>query len=415
MEKKKGIWEYEELTKAKMFFIEGNKEFHDLTFEKIKKGLGSEYLENINEKIERWIDITIFEHFQKVRPVEYYILVKMLYRDGFYESAIIAIRCICEMICYDILKNMKHPFGSEVGSVNFRSLLKFISIPKRLSKELFEIEILNKISKEEDRNFIISSFIFDPKSKEYFLELENAKHPKGLKKCFSIFEEVGFESFETITKENYDILNKIYDLGNDYVHASKKFYMPKKDTRKIILDIGKVLYDIYGINSFEELGGYEMETAYKDYPDICSGINFMIEAFFSPEDAMRGYHNVPSERFLEKLKNTVGNWKGKWTCQERIVEDAKLHIDLKNDYLMATIEHTSNYDKQIINVKEELGIEFFQGYFHMQGYNSKLEPLVDNLKYQHNFFELEFLGDDILIGSHKCVTGNGKALFFRTQ
>jgi len=417
MKKKKGIWEYEELVKAKMFFIQGQREFHDFTFEKIKKGLGSEYLENINEKIERWIDITIFEHFQKVRPVEYYILVKMLYRDGFYESAIITIRSICEIICYDILKNMKHPFGSEdeVGFVNFRNLLRFISIPKKLPKEIFEIEILNKISRDEDNSIVNSIFEFNQKSSGYSLKLENAKKPKNLNKLFSIFSEIGFESFEIITKENYDILNKIYDLGNNYVHSSKKIYKPRKDARKMIMDIGKVLFDIYGIKSFEELKEFEMETAYKNYPDIGSGINFMIESFASPADAMRGYHNVPSEQFLEKIKNIIGNWTGKWTCHGRIIEDARVHFELKNDYLKATVEHTFNHNKQLINVAEELGIKFFQGYFHMQGYKHRLAPLVDDVEYVNNFFELELLGDDILIGSHKCKAGNGKALFFRTK
>ena len=68
MEKKTIICEYEELIKARRFFIEGQQQLHDFTFEKIKKGLGAEYLENINEKIERWIDITVFEYFRKVRP-----------------------------------------------------------------------------------------------------------------------------------------------------------------------------------------------------------------------------------------------------------------------------------------------------------------------------------------------------------
>ena len=87
MEKNIVISEYEELLKARRFYIDGKRQLYDFTFEKIKKGLGTEYLENINEKIERWIDITIVENFLKTRPVEYYILVKMLYRDGFYESA----------------------------------------------------------------------------------------------------------------------------------------------------------------------------------------------------------------------------------------------------------------------------------------------------------------------------------------
>ena len=54
MKQKTGICEYEELIKAKMFFMEGQREFHDFTFEKIKRGLSSEYLGNINEKIERY-------------------------------------------------------------------------------------------------------------------------------------------------------------------------------------------------------------------------------------------------------------------------------------------------------------------------------------------------------------------------
>jgi hypothetical protein len=74
----------------------------------------------------------------------------MLYRDGFYESVIITVRSICEMICYDILRNMTHPFGNEneVGFINFRTLLKFIAIPKILPKDIFENEILNEISSD---------------------------------------------------------------------------------------------------------------------------------------------------------------------------------------------------------------------------------------------------------------------------
>ncbi|MBW1782846.1 MAG: hypothetical protein JRL30_19155 [Deltaproteobacteria bacterium] len=291
MKKKAAISEYEELIKARRFYIDGQRQFHDFTFEKIKKGLEAEYLENIEDKIKRWIDVTVVETFQKVRPVEYYILVKMLYRDGFYESAILTVRSICEMICYDILRDMPHPFGHdyEVGFVNFRALLKFIAIPKRLTKKLFENNIVHKISSDPHTNFFKTVFVFDTISKEYSLNFETVKKPKNLNKVFSIFSDIGFESFEIITKENYDILNKIYDLGNVYIHAPTKPDNPKKDARKVILDIGKVLFDIYGIDSIDKLKEYEIETAYTDHPDICSGINFMLEVFSTPDDAIRGW------------------------------------------------------------------------------------------------------------------------------
>jgi len=416
MEKKIAISEYEELLKARRFYIEGQRQFHDFTFEKIKKGLGSEYLENINEKIERWIDITVVENFRKARPVEYYILVKMLYRDGFYESAIVTVRTICEMICYDILSNMSHPFGNEneISLINFRVLLKFIAIPKRLPKRLFESKFLNNISSNQDISFINTCFAFDANTKEYFLNHEIAKTPKKINKIFSIFPETGFDSYDRMTKENYDILNAIYDLGNTYIHASAKPDDPKKDARKVILDIGKVLFDIYGITSIDELKGYLIETAYKDYPDICSGINFMLEAFVTPEDSIKGYHNIPSEQFINKLKNIVGKWAGKWSCHGKIIEDARIKFELKNGHLKSTIENTFKYNNQLINLSEDLNIKFFQGYFQMQGFKHRLRPKISDLKYSHDFFELEFLGDDILVGIHKCDAGTGKALFFRT-
>jgi len=415
MKQKTSICEYEELIKAKMFFMEGQREFHDFTFEKIKRGLSSEYLGNINEKIERWIDITHFQYFRKARPVEYYMLVKMLYRDGFYESAIITARSICEMICYDILKTIDHPFGNEneISLVNFRTLLRFICIPKAFSNDQFETEFLSKISRPQDNNIINSLFKIDPKSKRYSIDLKTAKKPVILNKFFSICSELGFAVFDNISKVNYDKLNDIYDLGNAYVHASQKSFEPKKDARQVIMNIGEVLFDTYGIGSIEDLTKREVETAYQNYPDICSGINFAIEVFASPEDAMRGYYNVPSESFLLRLKNTVGKWNGKWTCHGTIIEDAELSIALENDHLKASIKYSSTCNETRVNVMEECGIKFFHGYFHMQGYKTTLEPPVDEAEYANDFFELEFLGDDILVGLHRCRLGDGKTVFLR--
>ena len=416
MKKKASISEYEELIKAKVFFIEGKREFHDFTFEKIKRGLGSEYLANINARTERWIDITNFEYFRKSGPVEYYMLVKMLYRDGFYESAIITTRSICEMICYDILKTINHPFGnqSEISLVNFRTLLRFICVPKTFSNDQFEEKFLNKISRPQDKTTINTLFKFDSKSNQYTINLETAKKPGVLNKFFSICSELGFETFDGISKGNYDKLNEIYDLGNAYVHASQKTPKPKKDARQVIMNIGEVIFDIYGIRSIEDLTGRAVETAYKCYPDICSGINFAIEVFASPEDAMRGYYNVPSESFLSRLENTVGEWSGKWTCHSALIEDAELSIALEHDYLKAGIKYNFTCNDTRVNLIEKLGIKIFDGYFNMQGYKTTLEPPVDGAEYANDFFELEFLGDDILVGVHKCRLGDGKAVFLRT-
>jgi len=416
MKRKSSISEYEDLIKAKMFFVERKREFHDFTFEKIKRGLGSEYLANINEKIERWIDITNFEYFRKSRPVEYYMLVKMLYRDGFYESAIITTRSICEMICYDILKTIKHPFGkqSEISLVNFRTLLRFICIPKTFPNDQFENEFLNKISHPQDKMIINTLFNFDSKSNQYSINLKNARNPGVLNKFFSICSAINFETFDSISKGNYDKLNEVYDLGNAYVHASQKTFKSKKDARKVIMNIGEVVFDIYGIRSIEDLTDCSVETAYQCYPDICSGINFAIEVFTSPEDATRGYYNVPSESFLLRLKNTVGKWNGKWTCHGAHIEGAELSITLENDFLKAYIEYNLAFNDKSVNVIEEFEIKLFDGYFHMQGYKIALEPLVDSVEYAKDFFELEFLGDDILVGVHKCRLGDGKAVFLRT-
>ena len=415
MKKIKALSEYEELIKVKRFFIEGEKEFHDFTFEKIKKGLSEEYQENIDDKIERWIDITVYEHFIKAKPVEYYILTKMLYRDGFYEAAIVTTRSICEMICYDKLKNIKHPFGTkkEFELINFRMLLNFIVLPKEFEIEEFENSILKNISLADNKNFIKSSYQLNKKNKKYNLKLENAQTNKNLKRFLSILDETTYKAYEVLSKDNYNLLNQIYDLGNSYVHASQKLHSAKIDARNIIMNISKVLYDIYGIKTFDELKKLEIETAYKNYPDICKGINFMIEVYKTPNDAQKGYFNIPSETFIKRFLNLEGNWNGKWLCSGNLVDDVKLNIFKGNKFIKAIINHSFLYNNKQVLVTEELLVKLFQGYFHLLGYKHTFEPKIKGINYASNFFELEMLGDRILIGSHRCNTGKGKAIFYR--
>ncbi|RZM24567.1 MAG: hypothetical protein EOO88_22405, partial [Pedobacter sp.] len=67
------------------------------TFERISNALKKEYIENSDDKLNRWIEVTAALWFRDVAPVRFYLQAKMLYRDGFYEAAIILSRSICEM------------------------------------------------------------------------------------------------------------------------------------------------------------------------------------------------------------------------------------------------------------------------------------------------------------------------------
>lgn len=414
MRQDKGISEYEELIKARMFFIERQREFHDLTFEKIKRGLSSEYLENLDDKVERWIDITFFEYFRKSTPVEYYLLAKMLYRDGFYEAAIITCRSICEMVCHDMLKSIPHPFGSadQITQVNFRTLLRFVCIPKILSKEVFEIQLLGKLSEPLDHKVLKKLFRLHPEADHYSLNFESAKTPANLSTFFSLCSKVGLALFEHLPKAIFEELNQIYDLGNQYVHASLSTLDPKCDSRKVLVSIGKILYDIYGIRSVKDLIGIKIQTPYGNYPDICSGINFAIEVFSSPEDAQRGYLNLPSRNFLMQLNNIAGTWDGIWSCGGQTVENASLSIIIEYDTIKAHVEHTLKYGETIRELVEECGVRVYNGYFQVEGLRITL-PQDLHAQYSLDFFELEFLSDDILIGIHRCQGGSGKALFRR--
>ncbi len=145
----------------------------------------------------------------------------MLYRDGFYEATIMVSRSIAEMICYDRLDGVAHPFGSvqQIERKSFRDLTKWLSA-----------------------------------------------------------------NDHRITKTVFDNLNSLYDLGNNYVHP-KAGQNAKDDSLKALHLIGESVFEIYGVKSFDEMIGRTVRTPYTDYPDICSGTNFLLTAFTSPEAA----------------------------------------------------------------------------------------------------------------------------------
>jgi len=109
------ISDFEELFKLKEFYKNNKKEPYECTYELISHSLKNEDIDNIDSKIERWINISHVLYFKDVPPVKFYLQAKMLFRDGFYEAAITLSRSICEMICYEKLTKMSHPFGKPIG------------------------------------------------------------------------------------------------------------------------------------------------------------------------------------------------------------------------------------------------------------------------------------------------------------
>jgi hypothetical protein len=212
--------EYENILRIKNAH---SKKQHDKYLDLIRKDLSDEYLDNIEKKIERWVDITNYMYFESNKPVEYYIQAKMIYRDGFFEASISLARSICEMICYDLLKTIKHPFGREdnIEKQNFRTLLKFVQ------------KNSNRLSQEE-----------------------------------------------------IDFLNEIYDIGNNYVHPKSK-QNPKKDSRKSLTKLGNVIFKLYGIKKIEDLMGKWIQTAYTNFPDVCKGYHLMLDVYTTPEAALK--------------------------------------------------------------------------------------------------------------------------------
>lgn len=220
------IEDFEPLLELRAAFDAGNQPAFDGIFQELKDALANEYREKIADKVLRWANATAVLRFYDRPPARAYIQAKMLYRDGFYEAAIMVSRSIAEMICYDRLEGAAHPFGSteQIERKWFRELIKWLSTN--------DARITNKV---------------------------------------------------------FDNLNELYDLGNNYVHP-KGGQNSKVDSLKSLHLIGEAVFEIYGIKSVEEIMGRKVKTPYADYPDICGGTNFWLSGFISPEAALADKH-----------------------------------------------------------------------------------------------------------------------------
>ena len=213
--------DYEPLVELKAAFEAGHSQVFDGVLHELADELANEYRTTIEEKVCRWATATVVLQFYNRAPVRTYIQAKMLYRDGFYEATIMVSRSIAEMICYDRLDGVAHAFGSG----------------QQIERKNFR-DLIKWLSANDHR----------------------------------------------ITKTVFDNLNSLYDLGNNYVHP-KAGQNAKDDSLKALHLIGESVFEIYGVKSFDEMIGRTVRTPYIDYPDICSGTNFLLTGFTSPEAA----------------------------------------------------------------------------------------------------------------------------------
>lgn len=398
------ISEFEELIKLKEF--SKKQEFkipYDCTWELISKALENEYFENINDKIKRWVDVTHVMYFEEVRSVKYYFQSKMLYRDGFYESSIALSRSISEMVCYDLIEKYEHPFGDIENSdaPMFRLLLNFLAIPKKVPKNHFENEIVNKIAAIDDCNFMKSSYQLDKAENLYIFRIECGQKNKNLEKYLEIFKTINFHNIDNLKFETYQNLHKLYDIGNDYIHAKVISSIPKNDAKLCLNILANVLSELYGLKT--DIVGKTIKSGYMDFPDICKGMNFAISYATTPDEVQRIYYNRPSQAQIENLLQVVGTWEGEWKDDEGNSRKGILNFYIENnDHLCAILKY-SNKNRTI---KEPMEIRLFGDYFHLIGFDQKD---MKHKKNKHIYFEMELLDSNIITG--KSVESEGKLLF----
>ncbi len=406
-DKKDIVSDFEELLKLKEFQRDNEKKPYECTYEQISKSLSNEYVENIDEKIRRWLSVTHFLYFEDVVPVKFYLQAKMLFRDGFYEAAITISRSICEMICYEILTRQNHPFGTyeELELENFRTLVKFLAIPKKIEKDIFNSSIIEKLDNQDEKNFLKSAYALDAYKSNFDFKLGNGKSAKNLNRFFSIFDRVGFDNKDNFPRNIFETINQVYDNGNTYVHARKSLTTPKEDAINSLNKIGEALFGLYGVSEIPI--NQLIKSGYTDFPDIGTGMNFALDAYNSLENAMRGYLNLPSQKQMEKMISVQGEWKGEWTSQRNINIKGHLSFRMDGEYLLGEL---TSYDNDEEKIKQPLDIKLFGHYFHIKGFNP------DNMKHdksKHNYLELEFFNDDMLIGMN--LIDKGKVIFKRIK
>ena len=403
------ISEFEDLLKLKDFHEKKMKVPFECTCEQILKALKNEYAENIDDRINRWLNVTHVPYFKNSNCIKYYLQAKMLYRDGFYESAIMLCRSVCEMICYELLSSINNPFGDieQIETPTFRIFVNYIAIPKTIDKDTFENIIIPSITETNEKNLIKSSYELDTRTSKYNFKIENGKNKKNLEKILELLKNSGSTSLNNMGIESHKLMHSIYDKANLYVHAKSSANNPKQDSLECLNMLTHILSDIYGIKN-NSLEGVIIKSGYADFPDICKGMNFAIEFGVTVEDAMRINLNIPHPKYYEKLKNMEGKWLGEWKGLNAENNNGVLNLFFESpDFLNANLKYINNKG---IEVEEPLEIKLFGNYFRLIGFDTN-----DMLhkKEKHVCFDLEFFNDDIVIGEN--IETKGKVIFKRQE
>jgi hypothetical protein len=400
------VSDFEDLIKLKEFHLDKKLDAYLCTYEQVSHSLKNEYVDNIDSKVNRWANVTHLLYLKDSLPVRFYFQSKMLYRDGFYEATITMSRAICEMICYDLLRNISHPFGNLelIEKPIFRMLVNYIALPKKIGKSIFEKQIINKIKDNGDRNILKSSYLFNQTNKYYGFVLETGFKENNFKRLLKIFKEIGFRKTDNFKEDTHQYMHQVYDLGNIYVHAKKGQNQPKKDATKCLDMLAHILSDIYGVKT--SLKNKIIKSGYTDFPDICKGMNFAITAFLTPEDAMRGYYNLPSRNEIEKLLSTKGTWDVEWQIGKSENKKGILTFYMDGEYLKADLI----YSKGKVKTTEPMDIKLYGNYFRIKGF----DPLdMKHNSQKHIHFELELFSDSYIIG--KNLTNSGIVLLKRLK
>jgi hypothetical protein len=399
--------DFEDLLKIKNFSEDSHLRMAYLcTYEKIAKALKDEYYENIDEKVDRWIDITRLQYFEEVKPITYFFQAKMLYRDGFYESSIMLSRSISEMVCYELLSRFAHPFGNldQIDLPMFRVFVDFLALPKIIEKSIFEEGIVVALTALQDKNFIKSSYKYDKNIKAYAVKNEIAKDKKNVKHLFDLFAALGFEQTDNFSQDTRKLFHAVYDIGNQYVHSKSIGRKPKDDAWEVLMMLTQILSDIFSPTT--ELEGKTIKSGYSDFPDICKGLNYAIEIGLTLEDAQRIYYNIPAKKSFEAVKETIGTWNGKWRDISGKLTSGTLTVRLeKADLIVADLSYT-NLENAMTT--DPIEIRLFEGYIHLIGF----DPLtMRHSKENHISFELDFFEKNRLIG--KSLSHSGRVIFER--
>lgn len=403
------ISEFEELLKIKEFSQNSKMKMpFDCTYELIGKALKDEYAENINEKIKRWVSVTHIMYFENVKPVTYYFQSKMLYRDGFYEASIALSRTVCEMICYELLSKTPHPFGNiELIEVPiFRVFVNFLAMPKTIKRSIFEEQIISKISELDDKNLIKSSYEFDKSTNIYNFKIVCGQKKNTLERFFEIFNKLDFNSIDTFRNDTHQYLHRVYDIGNKYVHAKEIQNLPKEDATECLNMLAHILSDLYGVKRLSEKKS--VKSGYSDFQDICKGMNFAIGFALTPDDAQRVYLNLPSQKQINLMMQTIGTWSGEWKNEKGENQTGKLiFYSNSKEHLNANLKY-----KRIKNQEktEPMDIRLFGDYFHLIGFDEKD---MKHRKNEHVFFELEFFNKKLLLGQN--IENHRKVIFKRSE